>query len=159
MNEIIKKEEDLNYWHQKKIKVATKEITFRPVLSQMSLRAGALYWANLGENIGTEQNKFRPVIILSTERINNGDAIIAPLSTKNGTVDSNYKPLNLEFIIKKINIENLNEESKLVIKDYSVVKVGQIRLLNSARFDEKIGNISPDLLNKIKIRIKTIFDI
>lgn len=157
--QIREKEERLDLWNSKKKKEADKEIKSKEIFNGMSFHAGSLYWAKLGENIGIEINKFRPVIILSTERLNKGQAIVAPLSTKGGTIDSNYHPKHLEYVINKLDIKELNENSNLKIKDFSIIKIAQLRVISAARLDEKIGYIDSDKMKLIKNRVKTLFDL
>ena len=62
----------------------TKEkanLRYSGLLPKFPIYNNFIYWCNLGINIGSEQNKLRPVIILKTSK-NSPICTILPLTTK-----------------------------------------------------------------------------
>lgn len=72
-----------------------------------------IYWCNLGINIGSEQNKLRPVIILKTSK-NSTICSIIPLTSKR-LHDMFWFHIDLEKIDSTALVEQLRVVSKLRI--------------------------------------------
>ena len=72
-----------------------------------------IYWCNLGINIGSEQNKLRPVLILKTSK-NSPICTILPLTTKR-LEDNFWFHIDLEEINSTILVEQLKVVSKIRI--------------------------------------------
>lgn len=156
MNDISSKNQKLDTWNTQKKEISRHAITDTTYLNNLHLRQGTIVWATLGENVGFEINKERPVLILSKEQFNRGTATIAPLTT-HGRI--NKKLTSTQFTILKSSIRNINEEEADRIADKSLIKIEQIRTISAARIGNKIGYVSPELFNFIKLRIKTLFDL
>ena len=69
-----------------------------------------IYWCNLGINIGSEQNKLRPVLILKTSK-NSPICTILPLTTKRSE-DNFWFHIDLEEIDSTVLVEQLKVVSK-----------------------------------------------
>jgi mRNA interferase MazF len=96
--------------------------------------AGDIWWCNLGKNIGFEQNGTgknfeRPVLVI--KGFSKQVCLIAPLTT-------NKKINKFHF---KINVIN-NKEATAILS--------QIRLIDTKRFQNKIGYINSKKLFQIK---------
>lgn len=74
-----------------------------------------IYWCNLGVNIGSEQNKLRPVLVLRTSK-NSPICTILPLTTKR-LQDSFWFHIDLNEINSTVLVEQLKVVSKLRITD------------------------------------------
>lgn len=74
-----------------------------------------IYWCNLGINIGSEQNKVRPVLILNTSK-NSTICTVLPLTTKR-LKDDFWFHIDLEAIDSTVLVEQLKVISKIRIKD------------------------------------------
>ena len=74
-----------------------------------------IYWCNLGINIGSEQNKLRPVLILKTSK-NSPICTILPLTTKR-LEDDFWFHIDLEEIDSTVLVEQLKVVSKIRITD------------------------------------------
>lgn len=74
-----------------------------------------IYWCNLGINIGSEQNKLRPVLILKTSK-NSPICTILPLTTKR-LEDDFWFHIDLEKINSTVLVEQLKVVSKIRITD------------------------------------------
>ena len=74
-----------------------------------------IYWCNLGINIGSEQNKLRPVLILRSSK-NSPICTILPLTTKR-LQDGFWFHIDLEEIDSTVLVEQLKVVSKIRITD------------------------------------------
>ena len=74
-----------------------------------------IYWCNLGINIGSEQNKLRPVLILKTSK-NSPICTILPVTTKR-LEDNFWFHIDLEEIDSTVLVEQLKVVSKIRITD------------------------------------------
>ena len=72
-----------------------------------------IYWCNLGINIGSEQNKLRPVIILRTSK-SSPICTVLPLTTKR-LKDGFWFHIDLEEIDSTVLVEQLKVVSKIRI--------------------------------------------
>lgn len=72
-----------------------------------------IYWCNLGINIGSEQNKLRPVLILRSSK-NSPICTILPLTTKR-LQDGFWFHIDLEEIDSTVLVEQLKVVSKIRI--------------------------------------------
>ncbi len=91
-----------------------------------------IYWCNLGINIGSEQNKIRPVLILRSSKKSNICTII-PLTSKRIN-DEYWYHVDLSIIDSTALVEQLRVISKLrIIKPYR--KKGEMIVISSEDFD------------------------
>ncbi len=72
-----------------------------------------IYWCNLGINVGSEQNKLRPVLILRTSK-NSPICTILPLTTKR-LGDQFWFHIDLEEVDSTVLVEQLKVVSKIRI--------------------------------------------
>lgn len=101
-----------------------------------------IYWCNLGINIGSEQNKLRPVIIIRTSK-NSSIATIIPLTSKR-LKDEFWYHIDLEEIDSTALVEQLRVISK-------------IRIINPFRKKGKLVAISESDWNKINYQLKILY--
>lgn len=101
-----------------------------------------IYWCNLGINIGSEQNKLRPVLILRSSK-NSPICTILPLTTKR-LQDGFWFHIDLEEIDSTVLVEQLKVVSK-------------IRITNPYRKKGNLVTISLDDWNKINSQLEELY--
>lgn len=101
-----------------------------------------IYWCNLGINIGSEQNKLRPVLILKTSK-NSPICTILPLTTKR-LEDGFWFHIDLEEIDSTVLVEQLKVVSK-------------IRIIDLYRKKGKLVTISQNDWDKINLQLESLY--
>jgi len=101
-----------------------------------------IYWCNLGINIGSEQNKIRPALILRSFK-QSPICTILPLTSKR---------LQDKFQFH-IDLENLN--STVLIEQIRVVS--KLRFFNPYRLKGKLVTISQNDWDKINIQLENLY--
>ena len=101
-----------------------------------------IYWCNLGINIGSEQNKLRPVLILKTSK-NSPICTILPLTTKRSE-DNFWFHIDLEEIDSTVLVEQLKVVSK-------------IRITDPYRKKGKLVTISENDWKKINLQLESLY--
>ncbi len=126
----------------------TKEkanLRYNGVLPKFPIYNNFIYWCNLGINIGSEQNKLRPVLIVRTFK-NSPICTILPLTTKRLN-DQFWFHIDLEEVDSTVLVEQLKVVSKLrVIDPYR--KKGQLVTISQNDWDK----INPQLENLYRLR-------
>lgn len=114
----------------------------------MLIKQFEIWVADLNPKIGTEPGKTRPVLIVQTNllnRIPHPSTIICPITT-NVKKDSEILRVHL-----KKGTANLHQACDIMID--------QVRAIGNKRLMKKIGNLSTDLIAKIKENLQIIMDI
>ena len=101
-----------------------------------------IYWCNLGINIGSEQNKLRPVLILRTSK-NSTICTVLPLTTKR-LKDGFWFHIDLEEVDSTVLVEQLKVVSK-------------IRITNPFRKKGSLVTISPRDWNEINSQLENLY--
>lgn len=101
-----------------------------------------IYWCNLGINIGSEQNKLRPVLILRTSK-NSPICTILPLTTQR-LQDGFWFHVDLEIVNSTVLVEQLKVVSK-------------IRITNPYRKNGNLVTISANDWNKINSQLESLY--
>ena len=101
-----------------------------------------IYWCNLGINIGSEQNKLRPVLILKTSK-NSPICTILPLTTKRSE-DNFWFHIDLEEIDSTVLVEQLKVVSK-------------IRITEPYRKKGKLVTISQNDWDNINLQLESLY--
>ena len=123
----------------------TKEKTnlrYNGKLPKFPIYNNFIYWCNLGINIGSEQNKLRPVLILKTSK-NSPICTILPLTTKR-LEDDFWFHIDLEEIDSTVLVEQLKVVSK-------------IRITDSYRKKGKLVTISQNDWDKINSQVESLY--
>lgn len=76
----VSEEEAISYIEWMRKKAELKFLT-SPVLHEFPVLYGGIYWAYLGSNVGSEEDKHRPVVIVRAEA-KSTIAYVVPLTTK-----------------------------------------------------------------------------
>ena len=88
-------------------------IKFKKEMPGFAITSNYIYWCDLGNNIGSEQNKIRPVLIVKTKK-NAPICTILPLTSERMT-DTRWYHIDLENQDSTVLIEQLRNISKLRI--------------------------------------------
>lgn len=124
-------------WSKEKAK-----IKFQKDIPSFYITNNNIYWCNLEINIGSEQNKLRPVLILKTSK-NSTICTIIPLTSKR---------LNDEFLFH-IDLEEI--DSTVLVEQLKVVS--KIRITQPFRKKGKLVTISKNDWNKINDQLKKLY--
>lgn len=116
-------------WIEKKAK-----IKFEKTIPQFPITNNFIYWCNLGVNIGSEQNKIRPAIVIRTQTNSTMCTILSLISERLN--DKKWYHIDLECQNSTVMIEQLRNISKL-------------RLLNPQRKNGRMNRITPNDVQKI----------
>lgn len=123
-------------------------------------KKGEVYYCDLGENIGSEQNKCRPVLVLTKDWLNDKSStiLIAPLSTE--VVTKEIKKNGRVRIVAKYSTQYwLKKSYHQFLSDDSVVMMEQMKVVSKNRIKNKIGVLNIETLNQIDKKIKEMFDL
>lgn len=108
------------------------------------VQAGEIYWVDLPDTQGKEQQKHRPVLVVSPEKFNSIAlvALIVPITSK-----GNFAKL------RGFTVEITNCETK------GVARIDQLRVLDlKARKAKKIGKVSDEILEEVLAKLRAILD-
>lgn len=119
-------------------------IKFQKQIPSFAITNNYIYWCNLGINIGSEQNKIRPVIVSKTKKESTICTII-PLTSERIN-DTRWYHIDLENQNSTALIEQLRNVSKL-------------RILNPLRNKGKLVKISLEDWKKINNAIKDYYSL
>lgn len=114
----------------------------------MLIKQYEIWIADLNPQIGTEPGKTRPVLVIQTNLLNkipHPSTIICPITTN---VEKKADILRVHL---KKGMANLHENCDIMID--------QIRAIDNKRFIKKVGDLSPDLIFKIKENIEIVLDL
>lgn len=101
-----------------------------------------IYWCNLGINIGSEQNKLRPVLVIKTSA-SSSICTILPLTSKRLN-DNYWYHVDLEQINSTVLVEQLRVASKT-------------RFITPYRKSGKLVTISENDWNKINLQLENLY--
>lgn len=118
------------------------ELKYRGNMPIFPIYNNFIYWCNLGINIGSEQNKLRPVIIIRTSK-NSSISTIIPLTSKR-LKDELWYHIDLEEIDSTALVEQLRVISK-------------IRIINPFRKKGKLVALSESDWHKINYQLKILY--
>jgi mRNA interferase MazF len=113
----------------------------------MPIKQFEIWVADLIPQIGTEPGKTRPVLVVQTNLLNkvsHPSTVICPLTTN---VEEQSEILRVHL---KKGMANLDENCDIMID--------QIRAIDNNRLIRKIGDLPPDLSEKVKENIQIILD-
>lgn len=150
------KEQALRAWGEDKINLAHRWIDDEKKQSGRNFVRGAIHKAELGENIGTEQGEYRPIIIISNDLINStsGNVLVLPL-----TKSLKFKIIDGKKVPKfRSNYFLFNEKYSFLEHD-SAVLIQDARSISKVRIGGFKGILEVDDLKKIISRVKWVFGI
>lgn len=128
---------EFSSWIKEKI-----NLRYNTVFPAFPIYNNFIYWCNLGINIGSEQNKLRPVLILRTYK-NSPICTIIPLTSKRLS-DKFWFHVDLE----KFDSTALMEQIKVVSK---------LRIIQPFRRKGKLSIISQNDWSKINYQLQNLY--
>ena len=123
------------------IKQKTK-LRYNTNLPKFPIYNNFIYWCNLGYNIGSEQNKLRPVLVVKTS-LTSPTCVILPLTSKRLN-DFYWYHIDLEEIDSTVLVEQLRVVSK-------------IRFVNPYRKKGCLIHITQSDWNKINNQLEKLY--
>lgn len=120
------------------------KIKFQKQMPSFAITNNYIYWCDLGINIGSEQNRIRPVIVSKTKKESTICTII-PLTSERIN-DTRWYHIDLENQNSTALIEQLRNVSKL-------------RILNPLRIKGKLAKITLEDWKKINSAIKDYYSL
>ena len=146
---ILDKTNNLNEWNSQKFKYHFHESDRQ----KLEAKRGEVYFADLGENIGCETNKIRPVVIISNNNlgIKSGTCICAIITTSTPKIINNYVPIKNTY-----NYKYKGKTEKL--KGY--VNLTQIRTIAKERLvdEHPICTLTTEM-NEIDLKLIQILEL
>lgn len=103
---------------------------------------GSVFYADLDPIIGSEQNGFRPVLILQNDIGNrySPTTLIAPITTK--AYKGKMQPTH-------VSVKTINK-----IRPSSIILLEQIRVIDKSRLKGYVCNLKDDDMNEVEKAIK-----
>jgi mRNA interferase MazF len=96
---------------------------------------GDIFWADLDPTRGHEQAGLRPVVVISHDVFNARSGTVIALAVTSQSPSAGF-PLTLELTDVKL-------------PKRSWVKISQIRTLSVERLGQRLGRVSPEVLNQL----------
>lgn len=165
-NDLDPKEKDkmektraLDEWHKNKVVLAHEWIDDEEKQMARTIVQGGIHLCELGENIGTEQNGERPVLIISNDRINttSGSIKVIPLSKRLKTKVITDRKGKQKTVPRLASHYFLKREKYTFLARDSAVKAEELTTVNKVRLKRHLGNIDSNDLQKILNRVKWVF--
>lgn len=137
--ENVNKDSALEYsiWIKDKAK-----IKFTKEMPTFAITNNYIYWCNLGINIGSEQNKIRPVLIAKTKK-ESAVCTIFPLTSKRIN-DTRWYHIDLE-----------NQDSTVLIEQLK--NISKLRIISPFRIKGKLVKITFNDWKKINSAMKSYY--
>lgn len=155
-----KKRKALNNWHPLKETLAIRFIEEEDIQQKRHMTKGSIHLCQLGENLGSEQNEERPVVIVSNDRINatSTNVKVVPLTKKLKTKEITNRKGEVQ-VVPRIRTHFFLKKEKYDFLDYdSAAKTEEVTTVSKIRMGKHLGNIDSGDFEKIKSRLKWVFD-
>ena len=109
---------------------------------KITVRRGDIFYADLSPVVGSEQGGLRPVLVVQNDMGNkySPTVIVAAITSKLGKAKL---PTHID-----INMNDGREHTEGLAKD-SVILLEQMRTVDKQRLREKMGHISPELMETV----------
>ena len=131
--------ENLEKWFEDKARMIALNFASRPV--GFHCRAGEIYFAHMGVNIGGEIDKSRPVIVFQGDR-----RVLAHSSLVNVLpVTSSINGGIFDVLISDFDVDGGSCSGE--------VRISQMRVVSKSRLVFRIGNLSAEKLNEIRAKV------
>lgn len=145
-------------WTKEKIELSFREKTRAAKYNQTKkaqgkprhVKRGGVYYANLGKNVGSEQNGYRPVLVVQEKKGNatSPTVIIIPLTDaydKNGIAK---RVLDTHLVV-----------SNPKLSKTSMVKAEYARSISKNRLRDFVCQLDPTTMAEVAIRVKRAFEL
>lgn len=149
------KSHSLRTWSETKETLSHEWIENRLTHKGRQILRGGIYMCHLGDNIGDEHGKHRPVLVVSNELINktSGNVSVVPLTTKlkkKAIIDPQTKRV-IKYLDKpRYKSHYFLWKSKYgFLDDNSATVCEEVKTVSKVRLGKHKGDISPTDLNKV----------
>lgn len=149
------KEKRLRDWTKEKLNLSNNWIRNQEKQRNRKIEQRGVYWCELGENLGSEQNtennERRPVLVLSNNIINPKDPniLIAPLSkqlkTKKGKGGREVPKYNSQFFLYRQKYSFLTNDSAVMTE--------ATRNVSKVRIASRLGEINEEDYKKVLAKL------
>ncbi|AGK97697.1 type II toxin-antitoxin system PemK/MazF family toxin [Clostridium pasteurianum] len=131
--------------HQEVLRNQKYKTSFRKTGKPRHVKRGYIYYAKLGRNIGSEQNGYRPVLVVQdgVANITSNTVIIIPLTD---AIDSKGVPKRILGTHVEIDHKNLTKKS--------IIKTEHVHNISKNRLIDEIGYIGDTKMNEIDMKLK-----
>ena len=113
----------------------------------MKIKKFHIYLADLNPRFGTEPGKFRPVVVIQTDLLNNvhPSTVICPVTTN---------------IINEVSFlrVHLSKKGTNLVKDSDIL-VDQVRSIDNRRLIKRVGKLPAFINDKIKENLGIVLDL
>jgi mRNA interferase MazF len=111
----------------------------------MKLKQFDIWLADLNPGLGTEAGKTRPVVIVQTDLLNDFhlSTVICPITSK----------VNKEIELLRVHLK------KGQLDKPSDILVDQLRAIDNNRLKMKVGTLTKEQIQTLKVNIKIVLDI
>ena len=111
----------------------------------MKLKQFDIWLADLNPRLGTEAGKTRPVVIVQTDLLNDFhlSTVICPITSK----------VNKEIELLRVHLK------KGQLDKPSDILVDQLRAIDNNRLKMKIGTLTKEQIQTLKVNIKIVLDV
>jgi mRNA interferase MazF len=112
----------------------------------MGVQKGDIFYADLGETIGSEQSGVRPVVVIQNDIGNrfSPTVIVAPITSK---VKKQMLPTHVEI------------GERFGLTEYSVVLLEQVRTIDWKRISSYVGAVDGKTIRKINEALRASLDL
>ena len=134
---------DLSY--REKVRADRYQATRKTAGKPRFVKRGGVYYANLGKNVGSEQNGYRPVLVVQQSKANatSPTVIIIPLTDAHDKAGNPKRVLDSHLVITHPNLSKV-----------SMVKAEYARSISKNRLRDFICQLDPSVMDDVDIRIK-----
>ncbi|MCU4798344.1 type II toxin-antitoxin system PemK/MazF family toxin [Bacillus cereus] len=150
----------LNEWREEKERLATTFFDNEHSIKEIKVSRGDIYNCYLGENIGHEQCKSRPVLIISSDFFNDrtSTVTVAPLSTT--IVTKEIKKGGRPRRVLRFRTQYRLHQSKFnYLTEDSVVKLDQLKTVCKSRLLDKLGCLDERTQSDINKKVIEYLDL
>jgi mRNA interferase MazF len=111
----------------------------------MKLKQFDIWLADLNPRLGTEAGKTRPVVIVQTDLLNDFhlSTVICPITSK----------VNKEIELLRVHLK------KGQLDKPSDILVDQLRAIDNNRLKMKVGTLTKEQIQTLKVNIKIVLDV
>lgn len=132
--------------------VNRKQIIIDSLSTSKKPKRGEIWTCELGQNIGSEENKVRPVIIIQNDTGNDlsPTTIVVPISNRPNKIAVHISLRDSDYILEQGEVSQIT----------GTILCEQIKVVSKARLGRHIATLKPDFVSKIlNIKLKNSIDL
>ena len=145
--EILIKSQKISRWSAQKLYYSFEKKNQR----RWTVKRGKVYFVDLGENIGSEENKVRPVVVIQSNSYNFNSPVFIVAIISSGSIT--IPDLQIE-IINKYPYNEDNDNTKVLC---GAIDLGQIKTIGKERIVSNKLCILKDEMKEVDKKILNIF--